>query len=119
VRWGGDEFAILLPDSHLSHARLMAERIRLTVETFPFDTGTVTVSIGTAQLSDDNSFGSLFRRADKALYEAKRHGRNRIETDQTDSEHAASVERLRLALHEDQELPSEAQTAGTPPSAGD
>jgi diguanylate cyclase (GGDEF)-like protein len=77
VRWGGDEFAILLPDSHLSHARLMAERIRLTVETFPFDTGTVTVSIGTAQLSDDNSFGSLFRRADKALYEAKRHGRNR------------------------------------------
>ena len=118
VRWGGDEFAILLPDSHLSHARLMAERIRLTVESFPFDAGTVTVSIGTAQLSGDNSFSSLFRRADKALYQAKHQGRNRIEMDQTDSQHAVSVERLRLALHEDEALSSEAQTAETPPSAG-
>jgi predicted signal transduction protein with EAL and GGDEF domain len=96
----------------------MAERIRLTVESFPFDTGTVTVSIGTAQLSGDNSFGSLFRRADKALYQAKHQGRNRIEVDQADSKHATSVERLRLALHEDEELPSEAQAAETPPSAG-
>jgi predicted signal transduction protein with EAL and GGDEF domain len=102
----------------LSHARLMAERIRLTIESFPFDSGTVTVSIGTAQLSGDNSFGSLFRRADKALYQAKHHGRNRIEMDQTESKHAASVKRLRLALHEDEALSSEAQTAETPPSAG-
>jgi predicted signal transduction protein with EAL and GGDEF domain len=95
----------------------MAERIRLTVESFPFDSGTVTVSIGTAQLSDDNSFGSLFRRADKALYQAKRQGRNRIEMDQTDSQHAVSVERLRLALHETEELPSESQAPEAPPAA--
>jgi diguanylate cyclase (GGDEF)-like protein len=116
VRWGGDEFAILLRNTHLSHARLMAERIRLTVESFPFDPGTVTVSIGTAQLSKDHSFASLFRRADKALYQAKNHGRNRIEADHGDLPQEPSVERLRLALHDRDELASEPETVEPPPS---
>jgi diguanylate cyclase (GGDEF)-like protein len=111
VRWGGDEFAILLPDTHLSHGRLMAERIRLTVESFPFDVGTVTVSIGTAQLSEDYSFDSLFRRTDKALYHAKHHGRNRIAADHGDPPQDASVDSLRLALHETGELDGEPESA--------
>ena len=109
VRWGGDEFAILLRDTNLSHARFMAEKIRLTIESFPFDVGTVTVSIGTAQLSADHSFKSLFRRTDQALYQAKRHGRNRIEADHSDPSRTASVEKLRLALDETVELAGEAE----------
>jgi diguanylate cyclase (GGDEF)-like protein len=117
VRWGGDEFAILLPDSHLSHARLTAERIRMTIESFPFDVGTVTVSLGTAQLANDVSFASLFRRADQALYQAKRHGRNCIEMDHWDSSRADSVERLRAALGEARQKPAgEPDSAKTPSS---
>ena len=118
VRWGGDEFAILLPDSSLSHARLMAEKVRLTIESFPFDTGIVTVSLGTAQLSRDNSVASLFRRADQALYQAKRLGRNRIETDLKAGVNTESVERLRLALHHNDEAPADSEVEqSSPPSA--
>jgi diguanylate cyclase (GGDEF)-like protein len=122
VRWGGDEFAILLPDSNLHQARLVAERIRLTIESFPFDVGNVTVSLGTAQLSQDNSVTSLFRRADQALYQAKRLGRNRIEADKaskaSDGEAGAgteSVERLRVTLHPTEELPAEVEAAEAVP----
>ncbi len=104
VRWGGDEFAVLLPDSNLSHARLMAEKIRLTIESFPFDVGPVTVSLGAALLSSDRSVASLFQRADRALYEAKRLGRNRIEVDHR-AANSDSVEQLRLALYDGQEAP--------------
>jgi diguanylate cyclase (GGDEF)-like protein len=114
VRWGGDEFAVLLPDSNLSHARLMAEKIRLTIESFPFDVGPVTVSLGAALLSSDRSVSSLFRRADRALYEAKSLGRNRIEVD-----HAAaneSVQQLRLAVN-DAKAPAAGPQPETTPSA--
>jgi diguanylate cyclase (GGDEF)-like protein len=119
VRWGGDEFAVLLPDSNLSHARLMAEKIRLTVESFPFDVGPVTVSLGTAVLSGDHSFASLFQRADRALYEAKRQGRNRIGVDQSPATTTDSVERLRLALHHTEEISAEPQAeTAAPPLSG-
>jgi len=116
VRWGGDEFAVLLPDSNLSHARLMAEKIRLTVESFPFDVGPVTVSLGTAVLSSDRSVSSLFQRADRALYEAKRQGRNRIEADHN-APAVDSVERLRLALHDAGEAANQPQPEKAPPTA--
>jgi diguanylate cyclase (GGDEF)-like protein len=116
VRWGGDEFAILLPDSDLSQARAMAEKIRLTIETFPFDVGTVTVSLGTAQLSPDNSVTSLFRRADQALYQAKRLGRNRIETDRPAPAAAESVKRLRVALDPLDAVSHEVEAEPVPPA---
>jgi diguanylate cyclase (GGDEF)-like protein len=114
VRWGGDEFAVLLPDSNLSHARLMAEKIRLTVESFPFDVGPVTVSLGTALLSSDRSVSSLFQRADKALYEAKRQGRNGIGVDHSLAAPAESVERLCLALHDTADGAPQPQTEDAP-----
>jgi diguanylate cyclase (GGDEF)-like protein len=118
VRWGGDEFAILLPDSNLSQAQAMAEKIRLTIETFPFDVGTVTVSLGTSQLSPDNSVTSLFRRADQALYKAKRLGRNRIETDRPAPAAVESVERLRVALDPQEKVPidAEVEAESVPPA---
>jgi diguanylate cyclase (GGDEF)-like protein len=117
VRWGGDEFAVLLPDSALSQARTMAEKIRHTVESFPFDIGPVTVSLGPAMLSSDRSIESLFQRADRALYEAKRQGRNRIEVDHSTIAAADSVERLRLALHDAGEPAAKPKPENIPPSA--
>jgi diguanylate cyclase (GGDEF)-like protein len=116
VRWGGDEFAVLLPDSNLNHARLMAEKIRLTIESFPFDVGPVTVSLGTAMLSSDRSVTSLFQRADRALYEAKREGRNRIGVDHGVTAATDSVEQLRLALHEGTQAAPEPQSENAPPA---
>jgi diguanylate cyclase (GGDEF)-like protein len=115
ARWGGDEFAVLLPDSNLNHARLMAEKIRLTVESFLFDVGPVTVSLGAALLSSDRSVNSLFQRADRALYDAKRQGRNRIEVDHSAPGLVDSVERLRLALHNTEEVPNEPQAENAAP----
>lgn len=114
VRWGGDEFAILLPDSNKNHGRLMAEKIRLTVESFPFDMGRVTVSLGIAQLSRDNSASSLFRRADQALYEAKHLGRNQVAGDPSAGKSTTSVELLRLAL--DSSSPTVVEDVGRAPT---
>jgi diguanylate cyclase (GGDEF)-like protein len=114
VRWGGDEFAVLLPDSNLSHARLMSEKIRLTIESFPFDVGPVTVSLGAALLTSDRSITSLFQRADRALYDAKRQGRNRIEVDHTGPATSDSVKQLSLALDEGKEPATNPRPETTP-----
>jgi len=90
-RIGGEEFVVLMPATRLEQAEAIAERVRLAVEKEPFVlSGTeeslqVTVSIGLAatELSDNDADNAeaLFRRADKALYRAKRSGRNRVFTD--------------------------------------
>ncbi|MDX1625424.1 MAG: diguanylate cyclase [Wenzhouxiangellaceae bacterium] len=78
ARFGGDEFAILLPDTDLEIARRLAERLRIAVSEHVFASATdVTVSIGLASLATDEEFRGLFERADEALYEAKQEGRNR------------------------------------------
>ncbi len=77
-RWGGEEFAVLLPDSDLQTAYTIAERIReSTVSSLSFDERVVSCSIGIAQKKEDESYEELFKRADKYLYEAKFGGRNR------------------------------------------
>lgn len=79
-RWGGEEFIILIPNTNLSSAVLMAEKIRETIEGFSFSTvGSVTVSIGVACYRSGMSEDELFALADKALYRAKHSGRNRVE----------------------------------------
>ena len=83
ARVGGEEFAVLLPDTALEGARQVAERIRAAVATAeqPIPTGGmgVTVSLGVAELlSSDTDFDSLYRRGDRALYTAKERGRNRV-----------------------------------------
>jgi diguanylate cyclase (GGDEF)-like protein len=71
ARYGGEEFAVLLPETDLERARDLVETLRGCV---PRDQ---TVSAGVAQWDDTESGAELFARADRALYEAKRLGRNR------------------------------------------
>lgn len=81
-RYGGEEFAVLLPYTHIEEAQIVGERLRKAVETapIPIDRGNinVTISMGLAEFSSDESGEELFKRADKALYEAKESGRNRV-----------------------------------------
>ncbi len=85
ARYGGEEFAIILPKCDLSMALFCAERLRKTIEdnefTFKDVTFRVTISIGGAIFPDEriSSHGELLEGADKALYSAKRGGRNRVE----------------------------------------
>lgn len=81
-RYGGEEFVILMRDTDMDGARLLAERIRSHIEDNPCCcSGTelaITVSIGVSELSENDSPVSLFARADQALYSAKRNGRNQV-----------------------------------------
>lgn len=72
VRWGGDEFALILPDCPLADAVPVAERIR---ETTP---AAITCSAGLAEWDGVETHLSLVARADRALYEAKAGGRDRL-----------------------------------------
>jgi two-component system cell cycle response regulator len=93
ARYGGDELVVLMPDTDLTIARRIAERLRYSVEATPVEavpaeagTGDVaalriTVSIGIAALeAGDIDGAALLARADSALFVAKRAGRNRVET---------------------------------------
>lgn len=82
-RYGGEEFAVVLPNANLATAVKVAERIRrlVAVETFEWEEWIipVTVSIGVASLSAANGDApSLVQAADAALYQAKEGGRNRV-----------------------------------------
>lgn len=84
ARYGGEEFVIVMPGAGLAAAEIAAERLRDAIASagFKLPAGPdvdVTVSIGVAQVSHGESFESLLRRADAALYEAKTEGRNRVE----------------------------------------
>jgi diguanylate cyclase (GGDEF)-like protein len=83
ARYGGDEFVVMLPDTPARGAFEVAERIRNAVASAPFPTGTATVacsvSIGAASFPQDGrSMDALLARADRALYQAKEAGRNRV-----------------------------------------
>ena len=76
-RWGGDELALFAPSTGLRGARAVAEKIRAAVATHRFGfPESVTVSIGVAQFVAGDDVRSLTARADQALYQAKREGRN-------------------------------------------
>lgn len=80
ARFGGEEFMALLPDTDLEGARIVAEKIREAIQDNPQSTvGAVTISIGaTLASAADAEMDVAVRRADGALYEAKRSGRNRV-----------------------------------------
>jgi len=83
-RIGGEEFAVLLPETGMAAAFDVAERLRVHLQDRPIIAAhvpvTCTVSIGVAQLSAlDGTFDDLLHRADIALYDAKNKGRNRVE----------------------------------------
>ena len=85
ARYGGDEFAIIFPETDKSEASLIGKRLRRIVEESRFDKeevlpgGTLTISIGLASFPEDaEDKNTLIANADKALFEAKSGGRNKI-----------------------------------------
>ncbi len=79
VRWGGEEFIVLLPGTSIQGAKMVAEKLRRTIEHTPFEkVGKVTCSFGVTALKIDDTIKSFLSRADEALYEAKEAGRNRV-----------------------------------------
>jgi diguanylate cyclase (GGDEF)-like protein/PAS domain S-box-containing protein len=78
-RWGGEEFLIILPNSKKSDAVIVAESLRVAVESFVFTcVGQKTISLGVAAY--EQSVDEMIKRADDALYLAKEGGRNRVES---------------------------------------
>ncbi|MEZ5312678.1 MAG: two-component regulator propeller domain-containing protein [Thermoanaerobaculia bacterium] len=102
VRWGGEEFMVLLPETDLAGAATIAEKLRATFESIRVLYGSVevpvTVTIGVAEAAASETIERLAARADSALYAGKRNGRNRVER--------ASVDR-----------PSVRESGGETPSA--
>jgi diguanylate cyclase (GGDEF)-like protein len=81
-RIGGEEFAVLLPGTNLAAARLFAEGTRSSFGALPIDSLPLnhrcTASFGVAELQPLESFRDMMRRADAALYEAKKAGRDQV-----------------------------------------
>lgn len=81
-RWGGEEFLILLPDTDKAGALQLAERLRVAVNSAPFTTGSaelrVTVTVGVSILGKEETLLDAVHRADKALYQGKRAGRDQV-----------------------------------------
>lgn len=103
VRLGGEEFAVLLPQTPASGATAIADMLRMSIETLrlphapaagqPF----VTISVGVASLRPDSGlhFDDLVKAADAALYQAKAAGRNRVMTAPEPEQPSAAAQRLR------------------------
>jgi diguanylate cyclase (GGDEF)-like protein/hemerythrin-like metal-binding protein len=78
VRWGGEEFLVMAPATHLDGAMGLAEKLRDAVASIPFPgVGHVTMSLGVAEYALGESLAEWIDRADQALYRAKAEGRNR------------------------------------------
>jgi diguanylate cyclase (GGDEF)-like protein len=83
ARLGGEEFAVLLPETHLAGSAAVARRLRHSIDRVPLLVRggaeiTATASFGVAELVEGESADSLLRRADAALYRAKADGKNRV-----------------------------------------
>ena len=81
-RWGGEEFLVLLKDCDITVARNMAEELRLSVLNNPADYMqekiNITISVGVAEYRSEDARDQLIARVDKALFKAKRGGRNQV-----------------------------------------
>ncbi len=88
-RYGGEEFSILLPFTKIEEARMVAERLRKSIEEKVIDISkvnpesevkeiSVTLSLGIYEMKEDDNDEDLLKKADKALYEAKNTGRNKV-----------------------------------------
>jgi diguanylate cyclase (GGDEF)-like protein len=80
ARWGGEEFVVILPNTEEKGALNLAEklRVKLSKELSEKLKHSITVSIGVSQCSHQENFSTCLKRADKALYQAKENGRNRV-----------------------------------------
>jgi len=82
-RWGGEEFVIILPETDINTAYVIADKIRTISSQLEIElaqtTISVTISLGVALMSDTDTRDTLLEKVDKALYKAKEKGRNRTE----------------------------------------
>jgi diguanylate cyclase (GGDEF)-like protein len=79
ARWGGEEFVILLPDTNLDNAGLVAESLRYAIEVLDISpVKQITCSFGISQFNEFDDINSFMKRADEALYNAKHSGRNKV-----------------------------------------
>jgi len=77
-RFGGEEFIIICPQTTSESALILAEKIRIAVESFKFEkVGYKTISLGISTFEDNDTVESLIKKADTALYQAKNGGRNK------------------------------------------
>ena len=80
ARWGGEEFLIMLPDTNINDARIVAEKIRIAIASKHFSLAdenfSVTMTFGLAQHQIGSSIETSLKQADKTLYEGKEAGRN-------------------------------------------
>jgi len=99
ARFGGEEFVVILPDTRLSTAVKVADKVRVYFERTTFhvdkDRLKITASFGVSQLADEDTAETIIKRADRALYLAKLDGRNRTQSendleDESEAEEASS-----------------------------
>lgn len=85
ARWGGEEFAILMPFTDGESGVRVAEKVRLSLEAVVHkDVGQVTASFGVSEYRTEETYVDWFKRVDAALFEAKHDGRNRVRLQSTD-----------------------------------
>ena len=75
-RWGGEEFIMILNNVSFDDAMKVAERLRKAIENHNFNSKKITISIGVSKLT--NNFEEGLKKADDALYDAKKSGRNLV-----------------------------------------
>lgn len=79
VRWGGEEFIILCPETDSLSAATLAQKLRSAIDDASFDkVGNITCSFGVTSFKDNESKDSFIKRSDSALYKAKDEGRNKV-----------------------------------------
>ncbi len=98
ARFGGEEFVVVLPSTEADNAAVVAEQIRKAVSARELkdkrankDFGRITISLGVAQCTPEEPPQDLLKRADEALYAAKRNGRNQVGMAQANSGFAAAI----------------------------
>ncbi len=102
VRWGGEEFLLLLVDTDLNGAQILAEKIRQTISSTRFSTDqgklAVPMSLGVDAQKVGGDLYATLGAADRAMYEAKRRGRNCVVTSNDDVDKASGQEELDLPI---------------------
>src|SRR3990172_2644740 len=78
ARWGGEEFVILVVETHVEDAKNFAEKLRRDIESTSFYSGSLTCSFGVTEYCKTDDASTIIKRADEALYEAKSSGRNLV-----------------------------------------
>lgn len=79
-RWGGEEFLIICPYTDVEGVQVLAQKARTELENYTFtDIGQKTASFGVATVNEKDTIDTLIKRADEALYKAKKLGKNRVE----------------------------------------